>query len=521
MAPPTLHAPETAAVQRRLVSALRVLSCCVISLNLQGCIDTAGIAPHQHPVQPDALAIDAAIRSAEQDAHWPRQRWWQAYGDPQLDRLIDQALAGSPSLAAAVARLRQAQALAGVAESAERVQGNAEAALNRHGWPQDQFYGPGGLSGASTWDTHAGLGLSYSLDLWGRERNASEQALDVAHQRTAQARQAQLELQNNVAKAYIQLALHYAQRDIVERQLARQEQILALTQRRLDAGMGTHLEVSQAQAPLPEIHRQLDDLDESMALTRNQLMALAGLGPGQGASLQRPTLALAAPLPLPSRVPAELLGQRPDVVASRWQVAAQARGIDVAHADFLPNIDLLANLGFMATGGAALSLFDARKRTYQAGPALSLPVFDGGRLRAQLGAAAAGYDLAVAHYDQTLVEALKAISDQLIRRESMQAQARLAGESVAAAQRTYDIATVAFQRGLTGYQDVLDAQTLLLRQQQIEQQVWAARLTVHAELATALGGGLGAGDDAPEPSREAAPPLPAALALGQRGGGAR
>lgn len=502
-------------MQRRPISARRVLSVCALSSILSGCISTHGIAPYQQPLKPDTLALDAAIDTAQADAHWPQHAWWQAYGDAQLNRLMIQAQAGSPDLAAALARLREAKALAGVAESAEQLQAEGQASLNRHGWPQDPFYGPGALSGASTWDNHASIGLSYPLDLWGRERATSEQALDVAHQRAAEARQAQLELQNNVAKVYIQLALHFAQRDIVERELAQQTQILALAQRRLDAGMGTQLEVSQAQTPLPQTHRQLDSLDEAIALTRNQLMALAGLGPGSGKALNRPSLALAAPLPLPSHVPAELIGQRPDVVASRWQVAAQARGIEVAHAGFLPNVDLLGSLGFMATGGSALSFFSARKFTYQAGPALSLPLFDGGRLRAQLGAASAGYDLAVAHYDQSVVQALKAISDQLIRRESMQTQAHLAAESVATAQRSYDLASLAFQRGLTGYLDVLNAQTQLLRQQQIQQQVWAARLTVHAELATALGGGLQAGADTPAPARQAAPPVPAALRLMQ------
>jgi NodT family efflux transporter outer membrane factor (OMF) lipoprotein len=500
-------------VPRRNVRALQALSACALCFTLSGCIGTWGIAPHTKALEANQLATDDAIREAARDAHWPAQQWWRAYGDPQLNAWVAEALAGSPSLALAAARVRQAKALAGVVESAEQLQANGSASLKRHNWPEDQFYGPGALSGANTWDNNAAIGLSYALDLWGRERNASEQAVDQAHVSVAEARQAQLELQNNLVRSYIQLSLHYARRDIVLAELAQQQQIVALAKRRLDGGIGTHFEVSQAEAPLPETHRQVDSLNEAIALTRNQLAALAGKGPGQGAKLQRPALSLGAPLALPSNLPAELVGQRPDVVASRWQVAAQARGIDVAHAGFFPNVDLVGSLGFMATGGGPLEFLTGRKFNYNVGPAISLPIFDGGRLRAQLGVAAAGYDVAVARYNQTVIGALKNISDQLIRRESMQEQAHFAADSVAAAQKTYDIATVAFQRGLTDYLNVLNAQTLLFRQQQVQQQVQAARLMAHAELVTALGGGLQAGDDVPDAQHQAAPATPAALSL--------
>lgn len=496
-----------------MIRALNALSACALSLTLSGCIGTSGIAPQDTLLQANSLATDEAIRQAAREASWPDSRWWRAFGDAQLDHWIDLALAGSPSLALAAARVREAKAMAGVVESNERLQGDGQAVLKRHNWPEDQFYGPGALSGANTWDNNATLGLSYALDLWGRERNASEQAVDQAHMRVAEARQAELELQNNLVKTYIQLSLQFARQDIVKAELAQQEQIVSLAKRRLAAGIGTHFEVSQAEAPLPETHRQLDALQEEIALVRNQLAALAGQGPGAGAAIQRPSLTLAAPLALPSAMPAELLGQRPDVVASRWQVAAQARGIDIAHAGFFPNVDLVGGLGFMATGGGPLEFITGRKFNYNVGPAISLPIFDGGRLRAQLGVAAAGYDMAVARYDQTVVQALKDVSDQLIRRESMQVQAHLAAESVAAARKTYDIATVAFQRGLTDYLEVLQAQTLLFRQQQIEQQVQAARLLVHADLVTALGGGLQAGRDVPAEERQAAPKTPATLAL--------
>ncbi|CRM45306.1 Multidrug resistance outer membrane protein MdtP precursor [Pseudomonas sp. 31 R 17] len=498
---------------RRISRELKTLSVWALSLAISGCIGTSGIGPRGQALDANDLATDEAIQSAASDAHWPTAQWWRAYGDAQLNRWVELATQDSPSLAMAAARVREARALAGVAESAESLQINSDTTLRRHNWPKDQFYGPGELSGANTWDNNASLGLSYALDLWGRERNASERAVDLAHMRVAQARQAQLELQNNVVRAYIQLSLHYAERDIVVATLAQQEQILDLANKRLSAGIGTHLDVSQAQTPLPETHRQLDALDEQIALSRNQLAALAGKGPGEGAQLRRPSLSLAAVLRLPSTLPAQLLGQRPDIVASRWQVAAQARGIDVAHAGFYPNVDLVGSLGYMATGGGMLAFLAGKKFNYNVGPAITLPIFDGGRLRAELGQASAAYDSAVAHYNQTLVNALKGISDQLIRRESMDKQASFAAQSVASAQKTYDIATIAYQRGLTDYLTVLNAQTLLFRQQQLEQQVQAARLSAHAELVTALGGGLGAGDDVPRNDKTLPGTTPAALAV--------
>jgi efflux transporter, outer membrane factor (OMF) lipoprotein, NodT family len=499
-------------VQRRISRELKALSVLALSLALNGCISFGGIGPKDTMLAANTLVTDEAIQNAAQDANWPKAQWWHAYGDPQLNDWVSLAVQGSPTMAMAAARVRQARAMAGIAESAQSLQINGDSTLKRHNWPSDQFYGPGELDNATTWDNNAALGFSFSLDLWGRDSNNTEQAVDMAHMSVAEARQAQLELQNNVIRTYIQLSLHFAQLDIIESTLHQQEQILDLAQKRLNGGIGTHFEVSQAQAPLPEIHRQIDAQEEEIALTRNQLAALAGKGPGEGARLKRPVLALNTALKLPSTLPAELLGQRPDVVASRWEVAAQARGIDVAHADFYPNVDLVASLGFMATGGGALEFLSAKKLTYNVGPAISLPIFDGGRLRSQLGVAASGYDMAVAKYNQTLVTALKGISDQLIKRESMDKQQVFAAESVSAAQKTYDIAMLAYQRGLTDYLNVLNAQTLLFRQQQVQQQVQAARLVAHAELVTALGGGLGAGSDVPKQDRYVPDKPPALMA---------
>ncbi|WP_165682094.1 TolC family protein, partial [Metapseudomonas otitidis] len=174
---------------------------------MAGCLSTQGIAPSEQRLAPDHLQLDAAIVQAGQDAGWPRQRWWQAFGDPQLDAWIDQALAGSPSLAEARARVRMAASLAGAAEAVESPQVDAKASLSRHRWPTDYFYGPGELARTTTWNNDAALGLSYAFDFWGRESSIAEHYQGLARMSAAQARMAQLELEGNVVRAYVQLSL--------------------------------------------------------------------------------------------------------------------------------------------------------------------------------------------------------------------------------------------------------------------------------------------------------------------------
>ncbi|AOE84208.1 efflux transporter outer membrane subunit [Pseudomonas sp. TCU-HL1] len=461
----------------------------VVSL-LSACIDSQGIAPRAERLDATQLDPGPAIRRAERDAAWPDAQWWRAYGDPQLDTWMHQALVNSPSLAMAAARVRQARALAGVVESAEQPQVSLDANLQRKRWPDDYFYGPGELARTTSWNNTSLLGFSYDLDLWGRERSRSHQALDQAQVAVTEARMAALELQGNLVRSYIRLALLHAEKDIAQSSLAQQEQILALAQQRLRDGIGTRLDVSRAEAPLPESHRQIDALNESIALSRNQLAALAGKGPGEGERLQRPTLDLQHLPGLPAQLPLELLGRRPDLVARRWQVAAQARGIEAAKAGFYPNVNLLGGIGSNATQGGVLDFLRYDTLTYGLGPALSLPVFDGGLRRGELGAAAAGYDVAVEQYNQALIGALQQVADALVRIQSLRQQQDLAAEAVAAAQKTCDLALLAQQRGLTGFDAVLDTQPALFQRQRQQQQVRAALLGAQADLLLALGGGV-------------------------------
>ncbi|HXZ06821.1 MAG TPA: efflux transporter outer membrane subunit [Paraburkholderia sp.] len=476
------------------------LAVLAISLTIAGCASTGGIAPESKGLEPSTLDAGAAIRAANADAQWPAAEWWRSYNDPQLDAWIATAEAGSPTLAVARARVREAQSMAGVAAAALSPQVKGDLSIQRQHWPDNVYYGPGPLANADTWNNTGTIGLSYNLDLWGRDKNNAERALDVAHATAADARAAQLELEANVVRTYVQLSLNYALLDIAKSTLAQQQQILDLANRRLKGGIGTQLEVSQAETPLPEYERQIDSIEESIALGRNQLAALAGKGPGAGDAITRPTLSLATPTGLPSALPAELIGHRPDIVAARWTVAAQARGIDVAKADFYPNINLMASIGGYAAMGPMFQFLKAANGGWSAGPALSLPIFDGGRLRSQLGAASAGYDEAVERYNQTIVGALKDISDQVVRMRSLETQAQDAQRSVDAAHKNYQLSMEAYKRGLTDYVNVLVAQTQFLRAQEGAAKVQAERLGVQASFVTALGGGVIEPADGPKDS---------------------
>ncbi|MFM0153680.1 efflux transporter outer membrane subunit [Paraburkholderia sediminicola] len=485
------------------IAAAAVLT---ILLTIAGCASTGGIAPQDRGIEPSSLDAGNAIRAANADAQWPAADWWRAYNDPQLNEWIETAQAGNPNLAVAQARVREAVSMAGVARSALSPQVNGSLSIQRQKWADNLYYGPGPLAGEQSWNNTGTLGLSYNLDLWGKDKNAAERALDAAHASAADFRAAQLELEGNVVRTYIEMSMNYALLDIAKSTLQQQQQIVDLANRRLKGGIGTQLEVSQAETPMPEYERQIDAIEEKIALGRNQLAALAGKGPGAGDAIQRPTLSLDnAPAALPGALPADLIGHRPDVVAARWTVAAQARGIDVAKASFYPDINLLASIGGYAAMGPLFQFLKDPSHSWSAGPALSLPILDGGRLRSQLGAASAGYDEAVDRYNQSIVGALKDISDQVIRIRSLATQAQDADRSVAAARKNYELSREGYRRGLTDYLNVLVAQSQLLRAQEGVAKIQAERLGAHASLVTALGGGL----DEPANGPQANETLPA------------
>lgn len=494
---------------KRWGTTLLLASAALLTLGLAGCADMKGISPQAKITDSNTLATGAAINSANLDANWPKAAWWQAYGDPQLNALVQQAISGNPTLKIARARVELAGSLAGIARAKTLPQVGAEAAATRELFT-GQGLVPPPLAGNSEWYNELTVKAGYDLDLWEKDSNALKAALDTVHASAAEARGAQLQLETTLVRSYLQLSLQYRLKDVALASLRQQESIANIARRRQRAGLGTQLEVSQAETSLPVAQSNIEQLDESISLLRNQIAALTGQGPGAGDAVQRPRLlaglsgapavpanpanpeatpsSTQLPISLPDYVPANLVGRRPDVVAQRWRVEAAGKNIEVAKAGFYPDINISAFLGFQSLGFAGFLSANSLARGIS--PAISLPIFEGGRLRSHLGAETANYDAAVESYNSTLVTALQSVADQIVRLKSSEKQKAQISQALALAQKSYDIAQRGFHSGISEYLTVLNTQTVLLQQQQRMEQIDAAYLDAWAQLMQALGGGL-------------------------------
>nr|WP_255484688.1 efflux transporter outer membrane subunit [Duganella sp. 1224] len=456
---------------------------------LAGCADMGKVRPPATRVQPADLRQGQALAAASANIAWPDERWWEALHDEQLNQLVNAALSDSPTLRAALARVRQAESLAGVAKAATLPRVDASASAERQLYSAHSTI-PAPLAGNYAWTNNAALSGSYDLDLWGRNRDALAAAVDEVRLAAAESQMARLTLETSIVRAYIQLSLEYALQDSVADNLAQRQRILDITRRRQAAGLASDLDVASIETTLPAARREREQHGEAVALLRNQLAALIGKGPGDGDTIARPTLTLdqGHGAAVPATLPAELVGHRPDIVAQRWRVEAAGARVAGAKKDFYPNINLAAFVGMQSLGFG--HFLDAGARTRGITPAISLPVFDGGRLRAQLGGQTAGYDGAVEQYNATVIQAMSDVANAVVKIASVKEQDQLAQRALASARRQQHLSEQAYRAGLTDTLNVINAQLTLLNEQQQMAQVASRQLDNYALLMSALGGGL-------------------------------
>jgi len=456
-----------------------------IQLGLAGCISMSGILPHAHTKSANTLDAGKSITAAS-TIIWPNETWWKTYRDPQLDALIAKTITDSPTLGVAQARVALSQAFAQSmhAETLPNISGDVS--ITRERFTALQFIPPP-WAGNFDWNNKVQLSLAYDLDLWGRQESIWRASVDETRAAAAEMQQVKLALVTAIVQSYIQLSMEYCLRDIAVERLVQVEQRVAIARRGKAAGIGTEMEISELEIPLPHARAQIEAIDAHIALLGNQIAALSGQGPGAGERITRPVLVLDAPIGLPDQLPANLVGRRPDILAHRWRVEAAQQNIDGAKAAFYPNINLIAFVGFQALGFG--QLISNAAAIGGIGPAISLPIFDGGRRRGNLSAKTAVYDIAVENYNGVLVQALQDVSNQMVVLQSNAKQRIEAEAALGHARKTFSLAQASYRAGLDNYQHVLDARISVLHQQEIIVQMQAVRLDAYAGLMRALGGG--------------------------------
>ncbi len=451
------------------------------ALLLSACVATPPTTPQVTQVQPAALGL-----GGETAPHYPRE-WWKAFGDPQVDRLAASVMANNPTLAGALARMRAAQAELAVNQAQDLPQVTLDGSEQRTLFSKDYIIPPP-YGGSYRWYGSLTANMSWNLDFWGKQAALIEKARDTAQAAALDAEAAHLALSGAFAQAYIALLLNYEYGDIADQTVAERSEILKISQGRFDAGLENGSAVEQAKSLLSIARADQLRYAAAREMDIHAIAALAGEGAGAYAGITRPTPNLDVALPLPANLPADLLARRPDILAAKARVEAAIKGREAAHADFYPDINLAALVGFQAIGMS--NLLTGNAFTMGIGPAIHLPIFDAGKLRAQYARSTADLDLSVADYNGAVLGAIKQTADAMTQVKSLAAQRVQQQEAVTSAQRAFEIARERYRSGLDTQLPMLTAEATLLQARSSLVAVAAEGAQQRITLLLTVGGGF-------------------------------
>jgi len=461
--------------------ALTVLAAAVLA----GCAAFGNSQSTQHVADPATLTSPQTFTNDH--GQWPSQDWVDQFHDAQLRKLVDEAIQDNPNLQVAIARLQASRAMADATRAALYPGVDFEGSLVRQRFSETDLFEGTPLAGSWQNQSRLQLGLSWDLDFWGKNRDALEAALSEDRSMEAESQAARLMLTTSIARGYNRLAALYAQRDVAERAIAQRRDLTDLSRQRLAAGLDTQVETTQARGTVAAAQTDLQRVDEEIALARNQIAALLGKGPDRGLQIAKPTLLANATPQLPDDLTIGLIGRRPDLVAARWRVEAASQDISVAKKEFLPDLTLTAFAGYASLDPSNLLM--GISRTFGVGPTLKLPIFAGGRLRANLKGKYAQYDIAAASYNQTLVDALRETADTVTSIRSVDQQIRTQREALDLAEHAYSLSITRYKAGLGTQLTVLNTESNVLQQRRLSTDLQARRLDLQIGLMKALGGG--------------------------------
>ena len=450
-----------------------------LTIALSGCVLAPDVPSQAKALEATQLGL--AGPSAEKTA----DRWWTAYQDPQLNRLIDDALRDNPSMALALTRVRTAQAQVQAASATTQPGFTLDGTEIYQRFPERDIVPPP-FGGGHYWRGNVGLNLSWDLDFFGRQAAIIMQSRSATKAAALDVEVARDVLSGTIAQAYLSLDQSYVLADLARRTEEQRQNLLDLTIKRLKAGLDTRSELRAAESALPQARLLRLQSEANVELAVHRLAALTGRGAEAYADIQRPKIDLTTTLVLPDQLPIDLLQRRADVLAARARVDASISAQDAAKAAFYPDINLSAFAGFAAIG--LDNLFASDDRVYGGGPTFHLPLFDAQRLKASYRKASAEADAAVISYNQTVLQAVQQVADQLTLLKSYQQQIAESDQSLSASEDAYHIAELRYRNGLNTYLSVLNAETAVLSARRTKIDLVASQAIARVTLLLAVGG---------------------------------
>lgn len=439
---------------------------------------------------PQNKASASYRHASKTDASQLPSQWWAVFGDAGLDALEQRALLNNPNLNASAQRLIQAQAQLGTLSAAQLPNVSVGSSISNsrtsRNTSQSIAFGRRTIEGNNY---SLGASMSYEIDLWGRVKHIVEAAdaqATVAQDDYAGVR---LLLSAQVATTYWQLRGMDAEMAILTRALATRLEAEQLFEARLNGGLSNELDVSRARSERANAQADLHEIQRQRNLLEHSLATLVGTSPSAvliSANEQQINLPDAPVIPV--GLPASLLAQRPDLAASVASLRAANAQIGVAEGAFYPALSLTSNFGYASE--ALSELAQSGSRQFSIGPlALSLPIFDGGRNKSNLKQAKARYEEALANHEAKLLNALREVEDALSDVQQRQRQAEAQSQAQQAAARAYLVAQARYERGISNYLDVIDAQRSSLSADRTSVQIKTQKLLASVAVARALGAG--------------------------------
>ena len=449
------------------------------ALFFAGCAAIPDGVPHSIPVQASTLGL--ANESPSIDA-----QWWKAFGDPQLDRLIDTALAGNPTLEGALARVRVADAIVDVQHAGELPQVDADGQVLSQRFSNRYLIPPpyrGTVQQTGTLQSN----LSWDLDLFGRQKALVAQSRSDAQRARFDAQAARLTITSSVAQAYVALAQANRQVDVAKAFVETRRQALGYVGARVSNQLTGQIELRTAETLLAQAQQAQVRAEAQRELFVHAISALVGRGADFYPVVFVPTLDLGARPPVPDVLPGDLLGRRPDLLAGQARIQSAAAGLQIARADFLPDVNLQALAGFATIGLGGF--FNSDAITYGAGAAIHIPIFEGGRLRAKYRGATSELDLAMDDYRVAVLGAVRDSADALTRIHATDDDLVQQARVVTGLRDTVRLDQVRVSTGLGSKLDAIDSGFRLLEAEQALVDLQADALAHRIQLIVALGGG--------------------------------